>query len=99
MAKREKLVGHVVALHRNGISGAGFYMIHFIGGAEDVRGRHFIATVFEARGHVAEINPLDVTDCWRGDNFETELRAIIAAHEAEEDKRWRAECDARAETT
>lgn len=95
--KRGGLVGQVygVEYHRNGISGAGFHVVTFAPGARmgEGSGAVFMATVFEARGHVAVLRLAGGTDGasgladdadraieahFRGDDFEPELRAAIA---------------------
>ena len=76
---------HSVAFHRNGVAGEGFYAVSF-STREMIPGTRqrwaLIAAVFEARGRVAVLSPGCVLECWRGDNFEPELRSAIAAWEA-----------------
>lgn len=93
--KRGGLVGQVygVEFHRNGISGAWFYVVTFAPGARMGEGSDavFMATVFEARGHVAVLRLVGGRDDadraieahFRGDDFEPELRAILAKHNAD----------------
>jgi hypothetical protein len=89
------LVGGIgsVTRHRNGISGSGFYVIEFEGAEavadlENYEPRRFVATVFDTPGDVAilslepESGTIDVDRRWRGDNFEPELRKVIASYEA-----------------
>ncbi len=67
-----------VNFHRNGVSGEGFHLVAFTfteteqGGGETTS---LLATVFEADKHVAVIDPTDLENKWRGDQFEVELRA------------------------
>lgn len=85
-----------VVSHRNGISGAGFYLVLFLYNAGDQKGeRHMIATVFEAPHHIAVLDRDDVATgalefgeghSWRGDNFEPALRQAIADYELDEAK-------------
>lgn len=63
-----------IAWHRNGISGAGFYLVRFTFSDAQFTDEPLLATVFPEPGHVAVINPTNVESKWRGDNFEAELR-------------------------
>ena len=76
-----KLIETVKAVdyHRNGVGGAGFHTVEFVGFDDTFTGkdRDFVATIFDADGHVAVITPDNMEHHWRGDNFETELRAIV----------------------
>ncbi len=65
--------------HRNGVGGESFHAVTFKDGKAT-----FVATVFEARGHVAVLQlgllP-DITfgtNSWRGDHYEDDLRNAIA---------------------
>jgi hypothetical protein len=67
--------------HRNGISGEGFTALSF---RARIRGcgrsfRPMVATVFEGSGRVAVIDPANVRNCWRGDDFEPLLRHAVKA--------------------
>ena len=95
MAKRGGLIGRIygVDYHRNGVAGAGFHVVTFAYREEP--GAVFLATVFDAPGHVAVLRLAGGTDAskpgladdadralaehFRGDNFEAELRAVIVA--------------------
>ena len=87
-----------VAYHRNGICGAPFHAILFqtdhqvqVNGVD--RDATFLATVFEEPDHCAVICVDLLEGCgvtftnnsWRGDHFEPELRAAIAAYHKETD--------------
>jgi hypothetical protein len=67
--KRESIHISDIDWHRNGISGEGFHVVRFI-----YEGRWMIATVFEARGHVAVVDVNDLSNHYRGDVFERALR-------------------------
>lgn len=60
---------------RNGVAGEPFFVIKFTPREETTSGRA-TAIVFEKSGHVAVITD-DLTEHWRGDRFEPELRAFI----------------------
>jgi hypothetical protein len=67
--------------HRNGVMGAGFTALSF---RCRVRGcgrsfREMIATVFDEPGCVAVVEPANVRNCWRGDDFEPLLREAVKA--------------------
>lgn len=64
---------------RNGISGTGFEVIRFHGYRPK---QHFIGIVFEGKGNVAVVSLDDTKLCWRGDNFEEQLRDYIAHEDA-----------------
>jgi hypothetical protein len=75
-----------VNYHRNGISGAGFYVVLF---DEIDFSRSMLAIVFGEPGHVAVLDRNDVASgelslrrgaAWRGDVFEPQLRAAIESH-------------------
>ena len=77
-----------IAHHRNGVCGAPFYAIMF----RDMEGRQMLATLFDEPGYCAvvcvDVETLTVdgvamgANSWRGDQFEPELRAAVAAQEA-----------------
>ncbi len=79
--KNRKSLGlniQTVTFHRNGVSGEGFHLVAFTFTAAAQEGGEttsLMATVFEADKHVAVIDPTDIESKWRGDQFETELRA------------------------
>jgi hypothetical protein len=93
--KRINLVGRVldVGYHRNGVCGAGFWTVLFVGhkdADETVRGSRFVATRFDhgtldssdlriAVLRVDDLDHGDANNCWRGDNFADEIDAIIEA--------------------
>ena len=92
MAKRDNLIQGKVAFdyHRNGIGGKGFYSARFV-----ARDESFIAVICPgsdddgARGECYVLAGQDLLDtgpvrCWRGDDFETELRPRLKEAEA----RW-----------
>jgi len=62
--------------HRNGISGAPFWLIMF----ESTRGEVLMATMFKHQGHCAVHDPWHespLNQKYRGDCFEAELREMI----------------------
>lgn len=72
--------------HRNGVSGEPFYVVLFEDRAyPDL----FVATVFDEPGRVAVLSVEKLTDgniafgenSWRGDRYESALRAAIEAWE------------------
>ncbi len=74
--------------HRNGISGEGFTVARFSFKGEGRSRIEAIATVFNAdedvrrTGYCAVVSlneqgQPDITSCWRGDHFETDLRFFI----------------------
>lgn len=70
---------HEVDYQWNGIS-EGFHAIEFTtlrpdGRRTDVR---LLGIVFDRSKHIAVVNPLDLGDHWRGDNFEAGLREVVA---------------------
>ena len=73
-----------VAHHRNGCSGNSFYVVSFRDGRQKM-----IGVVFEERGNVAifdsSLLALDVIgfgeNSWRGDDYETFLRAATKAYD------------------
>jgi hypothetical protein len=80
-----------IEFHRNGVSGSGFHAVRFsvTRGPVDERG-NFLATVFESRGDIAVINLDRIAEHgvgrdnkWRGDHYEDDLRAAIAADDEE----------------
>jgi len=90
---REIKAIHQVAHHRNGVCGQSFYAVVFTPLRYGRVGK-FVATVFPEQGHVAvlQISGLpNVTfgeNSWRGDRFESELRAAIAKWEDSEQARY-----------
>ncbi len=82
-----------VAYHRNGVAGEGFHLVQFK--QREGRGRiAMVATVFETRGCLAVIRPDRLWECWRGDDYENELREAIAAHWTHQDDLRRREREA-----
>lgn len=88
-----KIIGRIdqVAYHRNGISGAPFYAVLFTGSSTDLpKPERFLASVFEEPGAVSVISLSRIEESgvtfgensYRGDAYEPELRAAIAAYEA-----------------
>ena len=73
-----------IEFHRNGISGAPFHVVRFEyrpDGDEEPGPRYrLIAVVFDEPKHVAVTGPRRGMK-WRGDDFEPQLRAMIAAWE------------------
>lgn len=67
--------------HRNGVFGEGFTALSF---RARIRGcgrgfRPMIAAVFEGSGRVAVIEPDNIRNRWRGDDFEPLLRQAVQA--------------------
>lgn len=68
--------------HRNGVAGNGFHVVLFTW-----RNRNMVATVFEGAGNCAVLDMYETAmghleypeNRWRGDDFEPQLRAAIAA--------------------
>lgn len=65
-----------VTYQRNGISGEGFHVVKF-GYVGEMPPVTLIGVVFDAPKTIAILDPLDLANHWRGDNFETALREII----------------------
>ena len=64
--------------HRNGVAGEGFHLCSFL----FTRGNlALVAVVYETPGHVAVINPVNIAERFRGDDFEKALREAIEAVE------------------
>lgn len=68
-----------VRYHRNGCHGESFHLVEFEDHVQRKRAHRLLATVFETRGCVAVVCPDKPLLRWRGDIFEDELRAVIAA--------------------
>lgn len=69
-----------VRYHRNGSMGAGFHVLEFRWRQRgERRERRFVATVFDEAAHCAVLEPSNLLNRWRGDDFESALRAAIAA--------------------
>jgi hypothetical protein len=68
-----------IARHRNGVSGAPFYLCRFTAVIDDKK--HTLqAVLFEEKGHCA-VTEDDMDQCWRGDHFESKLRILTDAWE------------------
>lgn len=84
MKRGEKLVGTIkhIESHRNGISGNHFYAIHFKSTGDnqyvDEPPRNMIGIVTKGRGNCFVVEPANPKNCYRGDNFEDELREAVA---------------------
>ena len=61
-----------VTFHRNGVSGEPFHAVSFSHEHENL-----IATVTDEKGGCHVINPENLGMCYRGDNFERDLRDAI----------------------
>ena len=72
MIKRKDIRDLRVRYHRNGICGNSFFACSFT-----FEGRPMVATVFEASGDCAVLDPTDINSRWRGDHFEDILRDHI----------------------
>lgn len=62
--------------HRNGVRGEGFYVVEFEAEEESM-----VGIVFAEDGYVAILDITDVSQKWRGDVYESELRKAIAEYE------------------
>lgn len=77
--------------HRNGISGIGFYAVRFTFIDDEAKTRSAIATIFnndsddaKVTGHCAVLvensqGHIDISDKYRGDHFEAELRKFLVS--------------------
>ena len=65
--------------HRNGVFGEGFHLCSFEFGRGKNK-RAVTAVVFEGKGRCAVISD-DIKEMFRGDVFEDDLRALIAAND------------------
>lgn len=82
-----------IAYHRNGCSGTGFHVVLFKDdGRGGKRGRPMLAIVFPKSGSCAVLDRAETTagnvafamgNSWRGDSWESDLRAAIAKQEGE----------------
>ena len=63
-----------INFQRNGIGGELFFSVQF---TDRESGRAMIGVVTDRKGSCFVICPEDTTLCWRGDNYEEELRAAI----------------------
>lgn len=84
-----KVIKKVIEInhHRNGVSGADFYIVKFASPKERDKRKftNMIAIVFDEPGHVAVFdydllklgNTKFCQNSWRGDVFEKELRELI----------------------
>ena len=64
---------------RNGAAGESFHLCSFA--IHNGRSRQYLrAILFDAPGHCA-VTSADIHETWRGDEFEAELRRLIAAVE------------------
>lgn len=79
MVKQRDIRKFQARYHRNGVAGEGFYLCRFLylRGAQTVEMQ---AVVFSARGQVA-VTSENLNDRWRGDDFESALRAAIESVE------------------
>lgn len=71
-----------VRYHRNGCHGKGFYLIEFEDHKQRARAHRLLGiveAVDEGSGFYAVISPEQLSQRWRGDYFENELRAAIKA--------------------
>ena len=63
--------------HRNGISGEGFYVVHFNWNDPEDSCKNMIATIFDDEKYIAILCLDDISQKWRGDYFEDMLREYI----------------------
>ena len=69
-----KIITGTIVHHRNGIAGEPFYTVNF----KDRETRQFlIAVVTGTKGGCHVINPEDTAECFRGDNYEKQIRDAI----------------------
>lgn len=89
------LIEHI-EYHRNGISGTGFHTVKFlyingdsvvdlVGVVFGVDSSNTTDDVAVHRAYTAVINPLDLTQGWRGDAFDAVLREAVLVSEPERD--------------
>lgn len=80
-----------ISYHRNGICGLPFYVVLFTW-QDGSTSRRMMATVFDETNAIAVLDVNETAkgnvafgggNSWRGDHFETELRALIAARDME----------------
>lgn len=94
MKSIEECISNIhVNYHRNGISGEGFYAIHFVWQDMDEPycSGSLIATVvphpenakdkLKCNGKCFVVNITNPEQCYRGDNFEPTMRKILEAHD------------------
>ncbi len=80
-----KLKIESIAFHRNGICGAGFYAVLFTDPEQGL----MYAALFDEPGHCAVVNVVLLAkgnvafgeNSWRGDQYESALRPLVAAFE------------------
>lgn len=72
-----------VRYHRNGCTGESFYCVTFDSHRQRARSRRMVATVFDAPGCCAVLCLDAPLESWRGDYYESKLRAAIQAAEAD----------------
>ena len=71
-----------ISYQRNGISGEGFYQVFFRFSEKGIAERNLIAVLTGDKTYCFVIDPLDIEDHWRGDNFESDLRKSIVNYYA-----------------
>lgn len=68
-----------VHFHRNGVTGEPFYLVSFITFDDEAMARPLVAVVTSSL--CAVITPDNIKERWRGDHFESEIRAAVATWE------------------
>ena len=71
-----------IDFQRNGISGEGFYQVFFRYSDKGIPERKLIGVITGDKTYCFVIDPSDIENHWRGDNFESDLRKSIVNHYA-----------------
>jgi len=72
---KQNLVATIISVRyrRNGITGTPFWLVEFV----DNEGMLLLGIVFDKLKTVAVINPTNLANAFRGDDYEAELRVAI----------------------
>jgi hypothetical protein len=71
-----------IEFQRNGIGGQPFYQVFFRYSEKGMEERKLIGVLTGNKTYCFVIDPSDIQNHWRGDNFERELRDAIINHYA-----------------
>jgi hypothetical protein len=71
-----------VEFQRNGIGGQPFYQVFFRYSEKGMEERKLIGVLTGNKTYCFVIDPSDIQNHWRGDNFERELRDAVINHYA-----------------
>ncbi len=67
-----------VKAHRNGVGAGYFWVVQFeLAESPDPARPRMLGVVFERINHVAVLDLDDLNQCWRGDEFELQLRQAV----------------------